>query len=61
MKPIKDIFSSHIQGLYKGHEVAAPGSVQEGVFHQLDAINGSAASGRTSGGFTSKAFLELLL
>jgi len=57
MKPIKDIFSSHIQGLYKGHEVAAPGSVQEGVFNQLDAINGSAASGRTSGGFTSKAVL----
>jgi len=57
MKPIKDIFSSHIQGLYKGHEVAAPGSVQEGVFNQLDAINGSTASGRTSGGFTSKAVL----
>jgi len=57
MKPIKDIFSSHIQGLYKGHEVAAPGSVQDGVFHQLDAINGSAASGGASGGFTSKAVL----
>jgi hypothetical protein len=57
MKPIKDIFSSHIQGLYKGHEVAAPGSVQEGVFNQLDAINGSAASGSVSGGFTSKAVL----
>lgn len=57
MKPIKDIFSSHIQGLYKGHEVAAPGSVQDGVFHQLDAINGSAASGSASGGFTSKAVL----
>ena len=57
MKPIKDIFSSHIQGLYKGHEVDAPGSVQEGVFNQLDAIKGSTASGRTSGGFTSKAVL----
>ena len=57
MKPIKDIFSSHIQGLYKGHEVAAPGSVQEGVFNQLDAINGSTASGSASGGFTSKAVL----
>ena len=57
MKPIKDIFSSHIQGLYKGHEVDAPGSVQEGVFNQLDAINGSAASGSASGGFTSKAVL----
>lgn len=57
MKPIKDIFSSHIQGLYKGHEVDAPGSVQEGVFNQLDAINGSTASGSASGGFTSKAVL----
>ena len=57
MKPIKDIFSSHIQGLYKGHEVAAPGSVQDGVFNQLDAINGSTASGSASGGFTSKAVL----
>ena len=57
MKPIKDIFSSHIQGLYKGHEVDAPGSVQEGVFNQLDAINGSTASGSASGGFTSKAIL----
>jgi hypothetical protein len=57
MKPIKDIFSSHIQGLYNGHEVDAPGSVQEGVFNQLDAINGSTASGSASGGFTSKAVL----
>jgi hypothetical protein len=57
MKPIKDIFSSHIQGLYKGHEVDAPGSVQEGVFNQLDAIDGSTASGGASGGFTSKAVL----
>ena len=57
MKPIKDIFSSHIQGLYKGHEVDAPGSVQDGVFNQLDAINGSTASGSASGGFTSKAVL----
>ena len=57
MKPIKDIFSSHIQGLYKGHEVDAPGSVQEGVFNKLDAINGSTASGSASGGFTSKAVL----
>jgi len=57
MKPIKDIFSSHIQGLYKGHEVDAPGSVQEGVFNQLDAINGSNTSGSASGGFTSKAVL----
>ena len=57
MKPIKDIFSSHIQGLYKGHDVDAPGSVQEGVFNQLDAINGSTASGGASGGFTSKAVL----
>ena len=57
MKPIKDIFSSHIQGLYKGHEVAAPGSVQEGVFNQLDAIDGSTVSGGASGGFTSKAVL----
>ena len=57
MKPMKDIFSSHIQGLYKGHEVDAPGSVQEGVFNQLDAINGSTASGSASGGFTSKAVL----
>jgi hypothetical protein len=57
MKPIKDIFSSHIQGLYNGHEVDAPGSVQDGVFNQLDAINGSTASGSASGGFTSKAVL----
>ena len=57
MKPIKDIFSSHIQGLYKGHEVDAPGSVQEGVFNQLDAIKGSTASGSTSGGSKSKAVL----
>ena len=57
MKPIKDIFSSHIQGLYKGHEVDAPGSVQEGVFNQLDAINGSTPSGSASGGFTTKAVL----
>jgi len=57
MKPIKDIFNSHIQGLYKGHEVDAPGSVQEGVFNQLDAINGSTTSGSASGGFTSKAVL----
>jgi hypothetical protein len=57
MKPIKDIFSSHIQGLYKGHEVDAPGSVQEGVFNQLDAINGSTASGSASGGFTTKAVI----
>ena len=57
MKPIKDIFSSHIQGLYKGHEVDAPVSVQEGVFNQLDAIDGSTASGGASGGFTSKAVL----
>jgi hypothetical protein len=57
MKPIKDIFSSHIQGLYKGHEVDAPGSVQDGVFNQLDAINGSTASGSASGGFTTKAVI----
>jgi len=57
MKPIKDIFSSHIQGLYNGHEVDAPGSVQEGVFNQLDAINGSTASGSASGGFTTKAVI----
>ena len=57
MKPIKDIFSSHIQGLYKGHAVDAPGSVQDGVFNQLDALNGSVAGGSTSGGFTSKAVL----
>jgi hypothetical protein len=57
MKPIIDIFNSHIQGLYKGHEVDAPGSVQEGLFHQLDAINGSTVNGSASGGFTSKAVL----
>ena len=57
MKPIKDIFSSHIQGLYKGHEVDAPGSVQDGVFNQLDAINGTTASGSASGGFTTKAVI----
>jgi hypothetical protein len=57
MKPIKDIFSSHIQGLYNGHEVDAPGSVQDGVFNQLDAINGSTASGSASGGFTTKAVI----
>jgi len=57
MKPIKDIFSSHIQGLYKGHAVDAPGSVQDGVFNQLDVLNGSVAGGSTSGGFTSKAVL----
>ena len=57
MKPIKDIFSSHIQGLYKGHEVDAPGSVQDGVFNQLDAINGYTASGSASGGFTTKAVI----
>ena len=57
MKPIKDIFSSHIQGLYTGQEVDAPGSVQEGVFNQLDAINGATTSGSASGGFTSKAIL----
>ena len=57
MKPIKDIFSTHVEGLYKDYEVDAPGSVQEGVFHQLDALNASTASGSISGGFTSKAVL----
>jgi len=57
MKPIKDIFSTHVEGLYKGYEVDAPGSVQDGVFHQLDALNASTASGSISGGFTSKAVL----
>jgi hypothetical protein len=57
MKPIKDIFNTHIEGLYKGYEVDAPTSVQEGVFHQLDALKASTASGITSGGFISKAVL----
>ena len=57
MKPIKDIFTSHIQGLYKGHEVDAPESIQEGVFNQLDAMNESTVSVNASGGFTSKAVI----
>ena len=57
MKPVKDIFSSHIDGLYKGHEVEAPASIQGTVFKNLDAIKGGASGGLVSGGFSSKAVL----
>ena len=57
MKPVKDIFSSHIDGLYKGHEVDAPASIQDGVFKNLDAIKGGASGGLASGGFSAKAVL----
>jgi hypothetical protein len=57
MKPVKDIFSSHIDGLYKGHEVEAPASIQDGVFKNLDAIKGGASGGLASGGFSAKAVL----
>mgnify|MGYP007101628837 CR=1 FL=1 len=57
MKPVKDIFSSHIDGLYKGHEVEAPASIQDAVFKNLDAIKGGASGGLVSGGFSSKAVL----
>ena len=57
MKPVKDIFSSHIDGLYKGHEVDAPASIQDGVFKNLDAIKGGASGGLVSGGFSAKAVL----
>ena len=58
MKPIKDIFTSHIEGLYKGYEVDAPESIQEGVFNQLDAMNESTVSVTSSVGFTSKAVIS---
>ncbi|MGY8918278.1 MAG: hypothetical protein ACKVJ6_08390 [Flavobacteriales bacterium] len=56
MKPVKDIFSSHIDGLYKGHEVDAPASIQDGVFKNLDAIKGGASGGLASGGLVSGGF-----
>ena len=56
MKPVKDIFSSHIDGLYKGHEVDAPASIQDGVFKNLDAIKGGASGGLASGGLASGGF-----
>ena len=57
MKPVKDIFSSHIDSLYTGHEVEAPASIQGTVFKNLDAIKGGASGGLVSGGFSSKAVL----
>ena len=57
MKPVKDIFSSHIDSLYNGHEVEAPASIQGAVFKNLDAIKGGASGGLVSGGFSSKAVL----
>jgi len=51
MKPAQDKFTSHIQGLYDGHEVAPPEGMKDSVFNQLD----SEVSG--SSGLTSKAIL----
>ncbi len=51
MKPVQDTFTSHIQGLYDGHEVAPPQGMKDSVFNQLD----SEASGVS--GLTSKAVL----
>ena len=51
MKPVQDTFTSHIQGLYDGHEVAPPQGMKDSVFNQLD----SEVSG--SSGLTSKAIL----
>jgi hypothetical protein len=59
MKPVQDTFTSHIQGLYEGHEVDAPSGVQDSVFNQLDAISAteSGSNAFQSGSFTSKAIL----
>ena len=51
MKPVQDTFTSHIQGLYDGHEVAPPQGMKDAVFSQLD----SEVSGTS--GLTSKAVL----
>ena len=51
MKPAQDKFTSHIQGLYDGHEVAPPEGMKDSVFNQLN----SEVSG--SSGLTSKAIL----
>ena len=51
MKPVQDTFTSHIQGLYDGHEVAPPQGMKDAVFNQLD----SEVSGTS--GLTSKAVL----
>ena len=51
MKPVQDTFTSHIQGLYDGHEVAPPQGMKDSVFNQLD----SEVSGSSS--LTSKAIL----
>ena len=37
MRSTEDIFESHVKGLYKDHEVAAPEGVKDAVFAQLDA------------------------
>ena len=55
MKPVQDTFTSHIQGLYDGHEVAPPQGMKDSVFNQLD----SEVSG--SSGLTSKAVLVAAL
>ena len=51
MKPVQDTFTSHIQSLYDGHEVAPPQGMQDSVFNKLDADSSGSYS------LTSKAIL----
>jgi hypothetical protein len=55
MKPVQDTFTSHIKGLYEGHEVAPPKGMQDSVFNQLDSQANSGVSSSVS--MTSKAVL----
>ena len=48
MKPVQDTFTSHIQGLYDGHEVAPPQGMKDAVFNQLDSEVSGSSSGLTS-------------
>jgi len=48
MKPVQDTFTSHIQGLYDGHEVAPPQGMKDAVFNQLDSESSGVSSGMTS-------------
>ncbi len=55
MKPVQDTFTSHIKGLYEGHEVAPPKGMQDSIFNQLDSQANSGDSSSVS--MTSKAVL----
>jgi len=55
MKPVQDTFTSHIKGLYEGHEVAPPKGMQDSIFNQLDSQANSGVSSSVS--MTSKAVL----